>query len=508
MRQLFDGARPVVNGGTIYVRILMAHDKDFQTIRQDISWSFESAEMGVWERPCQSEETIELGWLLYSLRTMDLDVLKEALEKILHCALGIRWRAISTGDKWTPGRKQEDIARAIHIEINAQDQGRAHKPLQELYSSSRKKGFPLGIRMRLIPGITHLMSPDTRVQVKHLINRQTTFTAQIGGATNWEIQGIDRTDPSSGKSLRDAMMSIQSKVLPHLPVFYSIFPTFKQSSYKFQFLPQLASEAQTTIAGLLPLLRHFHGAWVEKYFTPSAIARAQDCYWDPLTEQVVSPNDAIIGATLEADPDFNFAPKSVAIDMQAVHDTTTGGTNALIQTTDSVGTFTTKRKVRKAKPAGSTAKNSASTPASTNKTAATSTPSTTHKAAAVPTPTPPPATNRAYSVASSNGSRVSSLQTFQTEITNQVTEQLTSFRSDMMDMMREMLALQTGDPPLASLKTQQQQQQIQPTNQQQDSALRAAARQDNTGPSSQGEQPGENGDSDAGGPSSGAAGAG
>ena len=146
-------------------------------MREDISWSFESAEMGVWERPCQSKETIELGWLLYSLRTMDLDTLKDALEKLLHCALGMRWRAISTGDKWTPGRKQEDIARAIHIEINSQDQGRAHKPLQALYSSSRKNGFPLGIRMRLIPGITHLMSPDTQVQVKHLINRQTTFTA-------------------------------------------------------------------------------------------------------------------------------------------------------------------------------------------------------------------------------------------------------------------------------------------------------------------------------------------
>ena len=89
-----------------------------------------------------------------------------------------------------------------------------------------------------------------------------------------------------------------------------------------------------------------------------------------------------------------------------------------------------------------------------------------------------------------------------------MTEQLTSFRSDMMDMMREMLALQTGAQQIASLKTQQQQQQIQLTNQQQDSALRAASRQDNMGPSSQGEQPGENGDSDAGGPSSGAAGAG
>ena len=249
---------------------------------------------------------------------------------------------------------------------------------------------------------------------------------------------------------------------------------------------------------------------VEKYFTPSAIARAQDCYWDPLTEQVISPNDAIIGETIAADPDFNFSPETVAIDMQAVHDTSTGGTNALIQATDSVGTFTTQRKARKAKPAKSASQPSASTPAtSTTKTTATSTPSTSLPAAAIPTPTPPPAANRANSVASSNGSRVSSLQTFQTEITNQVTEQLTSFRSDMMDMMREMLALQTGAQQIQRMETnQQQQQEQQPSNPPQAQALRSAARQDNTGPSLQVEQPVENGNSDAGGPSSGTAGAG
>lgn len=205
---------------------------------------------------------------------MDLKVLKEAsLEKLLHCALGICWRAISTGDKWTPGCKQEDIARAIHIKINAKDQARAHKPLQELYSSSHKTGFPLGIRMRLIPGITHLMSPDT-------INFQTTFMAQVGGATNWEIQTIDCTDPSSGRSLRDGMMGIQSKVLPHLPVFFSIFSTFKSKALtNSNSFPNWCPKPKPPyITGLLPLLCHFHGVWVEKYFTPSAIARAQDCY--------------------------------------------------------------------------------------------------------------------------------------------------------------------------------------------------------------------------------------
>ena len=248
---------------------------------------------------------------------------------------------------------------------------------------------------------------------------------------------------------------------------------------------------------------------MEKYFTPSAIARAQDCYWDPLTEQVISPNDAIIGETLEANPAFNFAPETVAIDMKAVHDTATGGTNALIQATNSVGTFTTQRKARKAKPAGTANKPSASTPAtSTTKTTANSTPLTSTPAAAIPTPTPPPAQHRAQSVTSSNGSRVSSLQTFQTEITNQVTEQLTNFRSDMMEMMREMLALQTGAQQIQRMETDQQQQQQQQSNQQQSPALRSAARQDNTGPSPQVEQPAENGDSDAGGPSSGTAGTG
>ena len=76
-------------------------------------------------------------------------------------------------------------------------------------------------------------------------------------------------------------------------------------------------------------------------------------------------------------------------------------------------------------------------------------------------------------------------------------------------MMREMLALQTGTQQIHNMETEQQNTLQQPNQQQeqQELEIKAAARQDNTGPSLQGEQPSADGDSDAGGPS-GAAGAG
>lgn len=129
-------------------------------------------------------------------------------------------------------------------------------------------------------------------------------------------------------------------------------------------------------------------------------------------------------------------PIQVAIDIQAVHGTTTGGTNALIQATNSVGTFRTQRKAMKA---SKTTTKIAPPPEKSS----TVTPITTPTMTKATTPTPIVGQASAI-VVSSTGSRVSSLNTFQTEITTQMTEQLSNFRSDMMSIMREMMALQAG----------------------------------------------------------------
>ena len=64
------------------------------------------------------------------------------------------------------------------------------------------------------------------------------------------------------------------------------------------------------MAGLLPYLRYLVGpelhSTVEKLFTAEAVERSAQSFWDAEAGEVVSPTDALVDHTLDADPDYDF----------------------------------------------------------------------------------------------------------------------------------------------------------------------------------------------------------
>jgi len=277
MKELFQGANPRPKGGGIYVQCILAHNKPFKTIMKEISWSFSDDKMGMWERHCQSEQTIEIGWLVYLLRDMDIEDLCNEFEKWFGAAVGFRWRAIkvTAGSTWNPNRAEADTPKALHLVLNKQDVARV-KPLIKKTYSHGSNDFPLGIKMRFIPCYADLIGAHARAKMQQVAARQASFCAHMKGATTWEILSLDNEDSQAGQTLREVIMSLKSKKIPNLPVFHCISPGWKNDgSIRFYFIPQLADEAQTTIAGLLPILRYFYGDWVQKSFTVSAIERHQ-----------------------------------------------------------------------------------------------------------------------------------------------------------------------------------------------------------------------------------------
>ena len=104
------------------------------------------------------------------------------------------------------------------------------------------------------------------------------------------------------------------------------------------------------IAGLIPILTYKFGPWIKKYFTVSAIQRARNCHWDPETNQVWSPNNDIISATLREDQEFNFL-EGVELDLEVLKPPDeAGGTQAYVRGDDSISTFRPgARKQRKIK---------------------------------------------------------------------------------------------------------------------------------------------------------------
>ena len=51
----------------------------------------------VYRNMLQVEDTVEIGWLLYSTREMDAGTLNDELEEMLKIKIGFRWKVIGNG---------------------------------------------------------------------------------------------------------------------------------------------------------------------------------------------------------------------------------------------------------------------------------------------------------------------------------------------------------------------------------------------------------------------------
>jgi len=103
-------------------------------------------------------------------------------------------------------------------------------------------------------------------------------------------------------------MTIKSTAHPAIPLFYSVDSRWDGNGWVFSFLPQLTAEANACVAGLLPYLRYLVGpelhSTVEKSFTAEAVERSAQSFAD--AGKVVSPTDALVDHTLDANLDYDF----------------------------------------------------------------------------------------------------------------------------------------------------------------------------------------------------------
>ena len=159
LKKYFQNATPRTNGGSYYVRALICFNKPFAEFTEDIKWWFGQNKAGIWIRKVQEEKVARLGYLLYSLRSMDLDRLTRYYSKKYNTKVGLRYMVINTGrrGKYDPNA---ELPRAVHIEVAEHQAARVSSLLQLDYSSSQSQ-FPMGIKMRFVPDINQLMNFST-----------------------------------------------------------------------------------------------------------------------------------------------------------------------------------------------------------------------------------------------------------------------------------------------------------------------------------------------------------
>ena len=125
-----------------YVKINIGHSVEILDLIGDLGTWFQNGEHAMYVDMLQCERSKEAGFLTNSYFTMDLEVLREYLEDVLGCKVGLRWKPIAgTFDK------TGDPVRAIHIEVNQKGYHKTLRDLSDMFGQG-KSGFDGGRKMR------------------------------------------------------------------------------------------------------------------------------------------------------------------------------------------------------------------------------------------------------------------------------------------------------------------------------------------------------------------------
>jgi len=376
-------------GGPLYVQVRLGHTRPISELLDNLGWWLRSEGHGLYERTIQAENSVTLGWLLYSTRSIDLPSLKEAIEASdPELEVGLRWRLISLGT--TGAIPVEQQVRAIHIEVDKSRIGVIKPRLYRLYGSTSSDPFPNGVKLRLVPEITPQMGPSSRAKVDRLRNRQSSFVQFSLSAQTWEIATLDYVDPELGTSLRQLLMSIPSSQIPNRFVFHSVDPHWQRNGHIITFLPDLEVEARTIIAGMIPFLVFHYQDYAERIysmFTADAVRRVTEetmAKWDPVSNSVVTFEDGILDSLESIDAEYLLSgpvqveggPVAPSVGATLRPEPSNLRRPVLFTDTDSVSTFrtqgTTRSRGRTNARAGSAGPPSASPSASTHQTSVSS----------------------------------------------------------------------------------------------------------------------------------------
>jgi hypothetical protein len=157
----FHQANPRAAGRFVYMRVWLGHDEEPLMLQEDLSCCLKAQQFGLYQRSVQAENISVIGWLLYSTRDINCIALQRSLEKRFKdkFEVGCRYRMISLGRRGAVPKDQQ--VKAIHIECDSEIQFELKVALSKIYASAKNDDYPNGIRMRLVPEINSMISPDT-----------------------------------------------------------------------------------------------------------------------------------------------------------------------------------------------------------------------------------------------------------------------------------------------------------------------------------------------------------
>ena len=282
----------------VYASVHLQHSDSLITLKQNLAvWLGDKGHM-IYPKDLQYEKTVDAGFLCWSTRSMDKEVLAAEIRDDTGVDCALVWKVIYSGKKDIPDNEK---VRALHVHINAVGQQHAFERLSNRYGTSNN-GFPKNRKMRFYPTWFRVHSEQSREKLRKAILRQKSFCNVVRDDRCADIASLD-TSSNGLPSLRELVGKIMSHKYPTLPLFVSADHHFYDNGgIVFQFMPHLADEAIMMMHNLLPYFRHLHGEAVEQYFLPEAVQASRSLEWDEDNHCVLCPTDENMATAEDVDP--------------------------------------------------------------------------------------------------------------------------------------------------------------------------------------------------------------
>lgn len=264
-----------------YFQIHIGHDEEYgDTILPEFEDFNSHSDRNFQHSMIQAEDTVFIGWFLYSTINIDIGGLSDAIFDTLGFEVGLRWMDIRMSNKG--GKSKAKPVKAIHVEVEKASNRKITEVLMKHYGRSFETNddFPLGIRLRFCKNVDSAAYPKERTKLIRLRSRQAQLLEETRKATSCGILDLDATlTPNdnmgeSGKSkstpvtIRKAIMDIDSKIVKNTPLFRSVDISYNSEDFVFAYHQSMAGEAKAMVDYLYPYLVHF--------YTKNSLKRAFD----------------------------------------------------------------------------------------------------------------------------------------------------------------------------------------------------------------------------------------
>jgi hypothetical protein len=290
------------NANFVWVDFRMQHSVPWNTIKNGMAARLQKRGYSLYPRQLQTEREVVIGWLLWSFREQDAELLAKLINKKYKINTYLRWATINIGPNNTG-----PIIKALHIVSSAEDHLMAIKSYNGLYKMGQRK-FPLGMKMRFIP-MANSVSPHVIDTIKRSRSYQQGWLNSIEHIYSSDIQILDKSSAQM-PTLRDMICRLTSSA-DNRELFQGVNRQWNDpNKFIFTYRKQVRTEARSRVSTLLTYLTHTSGYdTCARYFSDSAVEAAQHQIWDEELKDVIQLADLMVPIeAINADADYFGIP--------------------------------------------------------------------------------------------------------------------------------------------------------------------------------------------------------